>query len=1230
MVMAQAPPVDFVSHYYTELRQLLAMANSLHPWSHFCDLHTREFAGLVSEYPQDLAKGDYMARYLRGNLHQAQFLRHLTQWFELHKLGLTWYASELARVVEGAKSVEEVVGRAHHMKAVFSGDNWHHRLIGDRYTALIQLLERVPTLPVEFLLDIANSPAAPALTESQARLLAKLASVVDSVGIRMDQEVALVANDLESAGNQSGLILLRSLVTLGVLRPQSLLIDHISVSLDVSFAGETSHLAAIRMEVLKKPFSQCTPEEVVTTIEALLTWPWNERIHDIQRNLSKITRLSNVMPGGGWLCDLDVAANSGPIYSKAFKGGSGGSGNSSGGGDGNIVRHQKKFGKPSNGDNPKDEPPKKTKNEKNTEYVQIPEKIFIHMETKSLLATRDLLSRPFADCTAEEVIEAAKKIGHGATLCDEADANRLYSKLYRLFAVNGGDTGCLDQILLSNDTFAQFEQKLKEKQQSAFASAANTTNGHQITSVPSLPVDLGIDKFTQELDELRLALGGTFALVSSSDINDYISKEIYSGKNPGMVSNQLFTWIRLGKRLERLFAVNGGNTAVLDDVKPVYVQIPDDGEIHGFADELGHIQKQLGSKFKDATPQQILDIVGGNTKLVAALNHLFKINGNDTQCLDGVVASNKAFAQLETRTPVAKKTVESSTSSQLVRPIPDDFRIDEFTTELERVRHHLGVKRLSLVSPQEILDGCERLGTQGSVYYKLYANLKWLFAVNGGNSLLLDAVILSKGHFDAVEASKREYCHIPEDLPIHEFAEELKELKNDLGIEKFAQSSPEDILDGCNNFATGLVVFGKLYANLIRLFVVNGGDTSILDTVIFNEDYFHRFESTKMPLLLGKVAKLMNDNFDIMNSIAKASMEGTNKFATVVSGLDQTHPIVMAEVRGIAKEAIELPGLIDCLVNLKLGRQGKPLTEADVEETYTAMLAFTEGEASVESKILAGLVEPKEEVSYNDSERLVQLLSQQTTPVDLEEMDRELFHTFDQGGKKKSLAKTGAIAGDGAVRGSTAGSVPGSIAGSGGDSHPVNPERLANFLTEAQLEQKRTAQDKARAQQAFSWAHHKLDPKLDYKMLTKSGRAIPVNSLLVQDIKHQPVDKILAKIPAEDLDVLLDNLHKYEARGWKVAGLDQVNGDYILLIAKPLGKSKWKWMRNFLATAGLGFIGILGIEFFIEPVRDDAESGDKMVGTVEKSGELLVEKMENLGNPEPSIVKKLMWDSGKK
>lgn len=226
--------------------------------------------------------------------------------------------------------------------------------------------------------------------------------------------------------------------------------------------------------------------------------------------------------------------------------------------------------------------------------------------------------------------------------------------------------------------------------------------------------------------------------------------------------------------------------------------------------------------------------------------------------------------------------------------IPEHLKLHTLHDELLHLRHAVLAAPFTSFTASEIqtallryledLDASPGVGSEGGVskgkLRKLYARLKDLFAHNGGNTEVLDAVLGSQSVFEKFEARRAtanekrqfesqnlyapgEYIQIPENLGLYDYVKELEIFKNDELRSSFRNFTAERVLGLLHkrideiykglpnsNLASrftseNLVRFIKLEGKLKKLLAWNGGVTDILDTIIHSQNVFSHFEAKK-------------------------------------------------------------------------------------------------------------------------------------------------------------------------------------------------------------------------------------------------------------------------------------------------------------------------------------------------------------------------------------------------
>lgn len=317
-----------------------------------------------------------------------------------------------------------------------------------------------------------------------------------------------------------------------------------------------------------------------------------------------------------------------------------------------------------------------------------------------------------------------------------------------------------------------------------------------------IPDHFNMHDFAPDLYIINQRLGKEYKKCSMGEVlvavNDYI--ETFTEES----SMQYKNLVRLSVKLKQLFRLNGGFTSVLDTIisnqvqfekfesklqgaapktvadvessTKLYTQIPEDFKIHEFAKELQTLKTfELDCKpFKNYSSEQleeILDLrieeffsgcqppnsyitsknINVYTKLLKNIHSLFKINGNNTDVLDAIINSEMVFAKFEN--DKSKKVKKTKTYRQL----PDDFRLQEFTTEIQHLQIELSrhsnseTFKFSDILESEILNELETMvGNERKFnlakrenFHKLLKNLRILFNYNGDETSVLDNVLIN-------------------------------------------------------------------------------------------------------------------------------------------------------------------------------------------------------------------------------------------------------------------------------------------------------------------------------------------------------------------------------------------------------------------------------------------------------------------------------------------------------
>jgi len=432
-----------------------------------------------------------------------------------------------------------------------------------------------------------------------------------------------------------------------------------------------------------------------------------------------------------------------------------------------------------------------------------------------------------------------------------------------------------------------------------------------------IPDDLFLHEFVNELKIVKNDLlgGFNFNLFSPSgvlSILEHAIEEVQNGYNlsPSFTSGKMDDFIKLNRKLWKLFQFNGGNTGILDTLihsqsvfesvakkakyslkQENYTQIPDDIELHKYCTELDILRYELGCSYQDCTVAQITNILNDRItsvlnnsetqsssitrknidkfiKLEEILNKLFKVN-NYPAILDTLLHSQSVFEGFE------KKKKQASSYTQ----IPDDLELHKFSNELEIFREdelkgsykeYSADQIESLMNKRivEINNGTENFNTSSRMnktnvneFMRLGRRLGKLFDINGKNTAILDTLIQSQSVFDKFEKSKSKpnksitpYKQIPDNFILEEYMLELIQLRTELGGNDFRTFNCKTILDTLKKMMTNKkkfnldkrIAYSKLHRNICYLFKYNGNRSFILDNVLVSGEVFAKFESDKI------------------------------------------------------------------------------------------------------------------------------------------------------------------------------------------------------------------------------------------------------------------------------------------------------------------------------------------------------------------------------------------------
>lgn len=864
-------------------------------------------------------------------------------------------------------------------------------------------------------------------------------------------------------------------------------------------------------------------------------------------------------------------------------------------------------------------------------------------------------------------------------------------------------------------------------------------------------------------------------------------------------------FVRLRKRLTKLFQLNSGYTPILDSAiketqvietkeKPIpqetYVQIPDELALDSFVTELEIFRSdELKKLFAESSSTEVLQLLKARTdeiynktntnpqsrmtsknvlqfvRLTKKLESFLNGSGANVAILDNFIQNQKRSDSVK----ISKSEIPVETIKPYVQ-LPDDLQLDKFHKQLGIFRDDELRKNYSVSSVNEInslLDtrinevmnnlpssnSTSRM-TQLNVYdfVKLSKRLARLFEVNGGNTGVLDTLINSQNVFEQFEkksvAQKLEYKQMPDDFHMEEYIAELIQLRNALGLE-FKLYSPLVILTKLKTIASEETnpekrfVWNILYRNLTVLFKINNDSTFVLDSVLINHDVFMKFESNKTINHIGKEenscigenGRLVNNYYEYVGNILRklkllekdgiwnmsesSFYDSLKEFEAKLDVAAYDYPIylnLIEQLKTYNSKIEYYPNFLQQLYEIKTNNMEKNLNSTDVEVIYKAFIENFEYESlpcepGLKSRIVIPMDEKKtnkfdlnkfinegkensddltaEEVialstDYNDSEKLISLLTKQEGPIDLE--NSQLFrprladddYAFELEVKDalsialKTTSKP--LVPEAHKKVSRAKTIP-----STAQTKDINKSSLEQFLQNAKKDSDFARENKVREAEAYEWSksmynsHRSLESRLffdplvskpsrkglffpgyvglpdgerDYLVLTLDGQTISWDRSSEGVVPQQDIFKILNQFNKSELKQLLKVFNKLQRRGWKLVGTNVEKEDQKYLILSRLKTTRKStvvsWLKSLFATTGVVLISLAGLSLWmdtktLQDVVEESESGlvaDKSVKApgspptpALQAAETIELKQETL-LPDPatsSWLKKLFW-----
>lgn len=470
------------------------------------------------------------------------------------------------------------------------------------------------------------------------------------------------------------------------------------------------------------------------------------------------------------------------------------------------------------------------------------------------------LGKPFADSSNAEVRNAITTFGDGKGLLVIQDCKNLLAALTFYSEYSVRNFFYLDQIVQEKKLAVAIEKQKVDRQQ---ITQLKPDIREVIFDAQQNTSDLSIvdfERFIKVLPELQ-DLNIDYSQISTQNFLRLLKEKAKqmkkASKNSGSISPNLKKLEELSRVLEFSLDKDTLNLNQLDLLverhlkeKPVkkpgenlpqeYVQIPDDLNIHEFAEELIILkEKVLGTHFKNKTSHQIIEQIRKELEqfstselycsiskddeqryviLADKLCRLFMINGNHTQILDSIINSDQVFDSFERKVKkdAEKLTVPGESANQLDEvvtvvenrnesgneseisqkylQISDTCQMNSFYKELIEIRERLG-SHFAHTSSSKILRTVERilnepLSQEKYISFKnLQLKLVAMLKFNNKHMSVLDAAITSSAESSQFESSGRtQRKDSTTAYTVSSYQNELSKQKNNAFKEKESQT----------------------------------------------------------------------------------------------------------------------------------------------------------------------------------------------------------------------------------------------------------------------------------------------------------------------------------------------------------------------------------------------------------------------------------------------------------
>lgn len=697
-----------------------------------------------------------------------------------------------------------------------------------------------------------------------------------------------------------------------------------------------------------------------------------------------------------------------------------------------------------------------------------------------------------------------------------------------------------------------------------FCGAAKTQSYRQI------PDDSNIHEFAQLLVTFKQGAlsGNKFASYSRDDILELYSSWIktnYEGSIPHL---------RLQRSLEKLLNHNGGHTFVLDSIvgsqnvfdsverslkkKKKYVQIPDDLELHKFTKELSVIKELLLNNrefksislfellgvievaLKDTTLKEIHNELFNFLRLEGRLKKLFSLNGGYVPILDTILQSQSVFDKFD-------QSLSPSSASNVYKQVPDDFLLEDYVVDLMQLRTQLG-GNFSDFKSSEVLSKLSEMASMEKKYnmdkrlvlHKLYRVLSLLFKHNGGQTFILDNVILNEEVFSQFEGRKRKPLEISDVVVRHYgllklYGQYLKEICSAMG----------DPLKG--NFPEKLHAYVGT-RDKYELPVLNAlvKELTLLDSEVKHYPLLlNKLISTPVESL-EKAQKVYDEHVSSATSMRDTSTIGTYDESTgariVSSNLDQEPQLNKYKLEDFKGPSTKYTNIDELMSSVGKSRSDmEPLSMFDVspvEKAKEEILNKLAAEEPEEQELLRGLTAEKIRQSYKSRK-----------------VDKGSVENFLKSAKVKQQA----------------------------NQEQKFRENKAYEWSKSMCHSKRSLE-----------LHNFFDPipatqasgNKQYLLLTQDGQHIVslTNPLGPKHVR-QDMYSVLSRFTEKDAERFVKTTNRLQKKNWQLIGGGE-NGEKMMVFEREVPAKKRRWLallRTLLATTGGLFVILFALDWYWSP-----------------------------------------------